>query len=257
MNQEIINQIKERLHSIENGLTKAEFQASFKALMDLVLKTEKGLVERNQKINSELLTMFGSFANSATNKVSTEVAKKLTDGLKELKTALRNETKEIISELKTSIEEIKQNLSDSKSVNEAKLDILAATLRKEMPVIPEQKVYDATPLTQEIEKLKDDIKLLGEEMTNVKETRRFGGGHTDIGIIYTLGRIGKTETPSGAINGSNTVYTVSQPIHFIFSFSINGQAIEDSQYTVAGNTITFTSAIDASLSGTNFRIKYA
>lgn len=257
MHQEIINLIKERLHSIENGLTKTEFQASFKALMDLVLRTEKNLVERNQKINSEILSLFGNFSTKTSNQLTNELSKKLTEGLNNLKAQLKTDTKEIIKELTKSIEQIKENLKEVDSIQEEKHEEMMEIMRKEIPVIPEQKMFDATPINEEINKLKEDIKLLGEEMTNVKETRRFGGGHTDIGIIYTLGRIGKTETPSGAINGINTVYTVSQPIHFIFSFSINGQAIEDSQYTVAGNTITFTSAIDASLSGTNFRIKYA
>ena len=58
------------------------------------------------------------------------------------------------------------------------------------------------------------------------------------------------------IDGVNTVYAVTQPINAVLSFAINGMVIMDSEYTVSGRTITFTTAIPSAYSGQTFRIVY-
>ncbi len=65
-----------------------------------------------------------------------------------------------------------------------------------------------------------------------------------------------TETPAGAVNGINTVYTVLHSINTVVNFAINGQYIHPSAYSVSGSTITFVTALDASLSGLLFTIVY-
>lgn len=65
-----------------------------------------------------------------------------------------------------------------------------------------------------------------------------------------------SETPVGAINGINTVYTVSNTITTVIGFWINGQFIHPSEYSATGTTITFVTALDASLSGTGFTISF-
>jgi hypothetical protein len=76
------------------------------------------------------------------------------------------------------------------------------------------------------------------------------GGGGGIGTIYT-------ETPTGNIDGINTTYTTAHTITSILSFAINGQFIHPADYSVAGSTITFSVALDASLSGLPFTIIYA
>lgn len=66
-----------------------------------------------------------------------------------------------------------------------------------------------------------------------------------------------TETPSGTINGSNKNFTTAHTINTIYSFGINGQFIHPVDFSVAGSTITFVTAPDASLSGTPFTIIYS
>lgn len=65
-----------------------------------------------------------------------------------------------------------------------------------------------------------------------------------------------SETPSGLINGSNTVYTTTWSINVVLTFSINGQIIHPSEYTTSTNTITFGTALPSDLSGTSFTITY-
>lgn len=71
-----------------------------------------------------------------------------------------------------------------------------------------------------------------------------------LGTIYT-------ETPTGAIDGSNKAYTTAHTINTVLSFYINGEFIHPSQYSVSGDTITFVTALDSSLSGLPFTIIYA
>jgi len=84
-----------------------------------------------------------------------------------------------------------------------------------------------------------------------------GGGAVSIQV--NSGGVGTiyTETPSGAIDGSNTSYTTAHTITTIFSFAINGQFIHPSDYSISGSTITFGTPLDASLSGLPFTIIYA
>lgn len=82
-----------------------------------------------------------------------------------------------------------------------------------------------------------------------------GGGV--IAITISGGATPYTETPSGLINGANKTYTTLHAITSIFSFAINGQFIHPADYGVSGSTITFTTALDGSLSGLPFTIIYA
>jgi len=66
-----------------------------------------------------------------------------------------------------------------------------------------------------------------------------------------------TETPTGLIDGVNDTYTTTTTITNVYSFAINGQFIHPAEYTVAGNTITMTAPLDASLSGLGFTIIYS
>lgn len=65
-----------------------------------------------------------------------------------------------------------------------------------------------------------------------------------------------TETPQGSIDGSNTSYSTKQIIAIIYSFSINGEAIDSSMYTFSNQTITFLNPLPVSLSGTPFEVVY-
>ena len=64
----------------------------------------------------------------------------------------------------------------------------------------------------------------------------------------------------GLVNGVNTAYTLKHPIHTVFSFEINGEDIDSSQYTVANSAtasvITFTTPLPASLANLPFEMVY-
>ena len=80
-------------------------------------------------------------------------------------------------------------------------------------------------------------------------------------LLVTASSTVYTETPSGAINGTNTSYTTVNSINNIFSFAINGQYLHPyngtvGDYTFSGSTITFRTALPSALSGYPFTIVY-
>ena len=84
-----------------------------------------------------------------------------------------------------------------------------------------------------------------------------GGGTSAIGVRQAFKYIAHTEAPVGAINGSNTTYTVSNDIWWVAGFTLNGETIAElPNFTFANKTITFASPIPAVYSGKDFEIKY-
>lgn len=81
-------------------------------------------------------------------------------------------------------------------------------------------------------------------------------GNGRITITSSAASTTYTETPSGLINGSNVTYTTTNTITTVLNFHINGMYIHPGEYTTTGTTITFLTALDASLSGTGFTIVY-
>lgn len=84
-------------------------------------------------------------------------------------------------------------------------------------------------------------------------------GHGNITVVITGGGVPTiyTETPTGLIDGANKTYTTAHSIASVFSFAINGQFIHPSDYSKSANTITFGTALDASLAGLPFTVIYA
>lgn len=98
----------------------------------------------------------------------------------------------------------------------------------------------------------ETLNLIGTTITPRGDGREVditfpGGGATSIYV----------ETPTGTIDGANKTYTTLNAITTVISFAINGQFIHPTDYSVLGSTITFGTALDASLSGTPFTIVYA
>lgn len=89
---------------------------------------------------------------------------------------------------------------------------------------------------------------------NISVTRT--NGRKVIAVTGITGTTFYAETPTGAVNGSNKIYTVANTITTILNFTINGVYIHPADYSFAGTTITFTTALDASLTGLPFTVVY-
>ena len=105
-----------------------------------------------------------------------------------------------------------------------------------------------------------DQRWRGGGLSKVSTDSTLTGSGTPSSPLSVIGGGGSTtfytETPLGLINGSNMVYTTLNPIGTIVTFAIDQTFIHPVQYTYTGNTITFTSPFDESLSSSPFTIVY-
>jgi hypothetical protein len=127
------------------------------------------------------------------------------------------------------------------------------TIKEETPEETITKVNKAfTKINRErVEGLEEELKRI----ESIKSTQ--GGGVSNLRIQQAFKYILKTETPVGDIDGVNTEYTVSQQIFAVLAFSLNGEVIPQiPNYTIAGNKITFSTALPTDYSGLDFEIKY-
>ncbi len=104
---------------------------------------------------------------------------------------------------------------------------------------------------------KDRIKGLEDEIKRITTIHRGGGGVSAIGVRQAFKYIAHTEQPTGAIDGVNTTYTLKNDIWWIAGFTLNGEQVAQlPNFTYAGKTITFGTAIPAAYSGKDFEVKY-
>lgn len=162
-----------------------------------------------------------------------------------------------------------ETLRDGKDADEEKItESIKDVLRAELPnKIREDFLATASTLVgvvkEGLEALEGDDRLSIEAINGLEErlraaeTKSTGGGVTNARIQQAFKYILKTEAPSGDINGVNTDYTVTQPIFAVLSFSINGESIAQlPNYTLSGKTISFSEALPAVYSGSDFEVKY-
>ncbi len=93
--------------------------------------------------------------------------------------------------------------------------------------------------------------------TGVSSVTTNPDGTIDVSLTAGAAATTYTETPTGTINGNNKAFTTVHAITTIYSFALNSAYIHAGEYSVVGSTITFTTAPDASLSGTSFTIVYS
>lgn len=196
----------------------------------------------------------------------------ITKTIEELATKLKNTNSEDIKDIKTNVESrlnkaisecygIMKSMQTEHQVGMNYLYDKVTKLEDGLDGEPGEPGKDANPevvanlVTSQLWPLwEEELKKLREE---IAQRRLGGGGGTSaIGVQFALGKLIKHETPTGDIDGVNVTYTVTQDIHAVITFGINGMVLHDNEFSISGRTITMTTAIPAALSGTRFRISY-
>lgn len=238
----------------EDTLTKEMFVDAFANVVNFIKKFRA----QNDKDFNALKSGIGSLTQKLQNDNSLSAA----ETKRLIKSALDKALKDQSNSLNFVRDRVRR-LRDGKDADET---AIVSTVLALLPEHKETILDNPTELRDKLESLEGEeglqlksVKAL-EEKVKILEERplggRGGGGVTDVGVKFALGRLVNTETPTGAINSSNVTYTVANEINAVLSFGINGEVIHDDEYTFAGNTITFTTALDSSLSGLSFRIVY-
>lgn len=249
----------ERLLSLmdEDSLTKEDFVKAFKSVVDILNTKFSDIRQANAQEMAQLRSLLEKANKEKGDALSSGVTTTMTDAVSKLNVArqkLETEQKATMDLIRDKLrafreftEEDKQDITDE--VREALVDMI--------PEIPELQI--PTEITDSLQQIMAEHEKQRKDIEELKERpigRVGGGGHTDIGVQASMGRIVKTETPSGAIDGANTDYTLQGTPHAVLAFHINGQAIPSADYSVSGKTITFSTALPSALSGTEFEIVY-
>ena len=181
----------------------------------------------------------------------------------------------LTTQLGVRIEEVKLEIPEIPEIPEIDFTEVFERIRDIENKIPEIPEPD-TPkqIREKLKSLKDKDKLpisaikdLENELKKIKdlENRTLkgfqniprGGGVSALGVRQAFKLIAHTEAPVGDIDGVNTTYTVNHDIYYVFGFTLNGEQIAElPNFTYAGRTITFSSALPAVYSGKDFEVKY-
>lgn len=170
-----------------------------------------------------------------TNDDIDEIAKKIVSLIPQEKFDPAPLKAEILAELETFKEEIKNELNKPKEEINFEVELPKYGLA----------IRDGLELLSGDDRLKiEAIKDLREELDKLKSGagRMFGGGFNLMAMnIHII----DDETPSGTINGVNKVFTLAHspdPVGSVKVFLNGARQRVTEDYTISGNTITFTTA---------------
>jgi len=241
-----------------DSLTKEQYKGDIKKILDFLLK----LKEKNRAEFENLNKRFSTQSEELTGNNTISISK-LKDDFTELINKALKEQENGLNFIRDKV----RKLTDGKDGRDADEKKMVKRVLAQI-ILPEQKemILD-TPeeMANKLEELKGEdrlrikaIKGLEEKLAEL-ENRPLGGkggGMTDFGVKMSMNRMVKTEVPSGLINSTNKVYTVTGKISAILSFGINGQIIHSDEYSFTNRTITFITALPTELSATRFEIIY-
>jgi hypothetical protein len=231
-----VQKLKNVLELLKNDLSKEEFLAAFKKVLDLV----KTIKERNDKELSLLQENFRFLSEKIKTDYSSDIDKFKTDfsallkkEIETLKTdqAIRfGDLSEKLTLTDTSVAEVKERAIPTIEELENDIPKLGEKIRDSLELLIGDDRLDKSA----IKGLEEDFKALEDK---IMSSRKLGGGTPRLRVIK--------ETPSGTINSSNTTFTISKTPMIDLDLFLNGALQREGatyEYTISGKTITYNSA---------------
>lgn len=203
-------------------------------------------------INSEMAKIRGD-----AEKQSKQLDDKISQAKISLETGVKKVLDEALMEQESGMNFVRDKVRDLKDGADADEEIMIERLRAMIPepetfTIPKEILTTLQNNSKKIKELEDFI----ERFRKLPVGGRGGGGTSDIGNAASLGRIIRTETLSGTIDGVNTEFTVPTKITTILGYMLNGRAVPSGDYTISGRSITWGTAPIAAFSGKDHEIIY-
>lgn len=250
MDEKKLKKLEEMMKLLNESLTKEEFIKSFETVIKLVetLKKSNGkefdLMHKNFSLMSEKM-------KNDTNSDVAEKKKEMLDYCHAEMEKMYKEHEKMMAMMDKKMAEVK----DGKDADEEKIiaEVVSKIkipnieeLEKDLPKLGEP-IRDGLELLKEGEKLSiqaiQDLSKIIEEM---KKDVATAGSKTGASLISKRIRFIDDLTPAGAINGVNTVFTISKsPETGSLKVYVNGQRMRvTTDYTLSGGdkTITFVTA---------------
>ena len=245
----------------DDAMTTEEFVQAFELVIGVVTEA-RNLTER------ELLTIKEA-CQEVFQKLDNQKNEMFADIKERLLKLIDSKTSEFETKTESKLKDFEARVDKIENGKEADEERLTSQILSLIPPAKElqpetgegiiQKINENDTIlinSEKVEGLDEKLKDLDEKITNIPKSRG-GGGVSAIGVAQAFKYIAKTEQPVGLINGSNTTYTVSSNIWWIAGFTLNGENIAQlPNFTFAGRTITFSSALPSAYSGKDFEIKY-
>lgn len=253
MNEEKLQIFKNSMDTLGKTVTKTEFLTAFKEVLKIVKDIKDTNSTEFKAIHEYMMTHSGKIQSD------------MTTGLSDIKGQVNHMF------VKNRMDALHKMIEDKlATVENGKDSVVPGPQGKKgdkgdsgtngSPDTPKQ-------VRDKLEKLTGDERLDISAIKGVDELQKGfdekiskiprGGGTSAIGVRQAFKYIAHTEAPVGNINGVNTTYTVKNIIWWIAGFTLNGEQIAQlPNFTYAGRTITFSSAIPAVYSGKDFEIKY-
>lgn len=247
--EEKLKMLESLMASFDSAASIEEFVQMFVVVVETIKAMKDRIDKREEKVDKTLKNI-----HKAVDEFLAQSDQRDQKKVKEI----RDQVEAFFKEEREERERFSEKMnSQERTVGETITSFKDKFLREMRTVIEQQPAPQFPPeVMQEMQEMLQRVKEV-EEKAKTATRRVGGGGITDMGVTFSLGRLVKVETPTGDIDGVNTTYTVTQPIHAIFSFMINGEVIPDADFAVKGNSLVFTTAIPAAYSGKDFEIRYA
>ena len=291
--KEKLRRLEELFKVANEGLSEKKFDEAFESIIRLILKVESDLIKKHNTRLTELKEFPSELAGNLKN-LQEQLAKKLQTNNDESLLRLKSDVDKILDQLNQFSQVNTQKIDKALREQERGMNFIRDKVRKikegddgdpgkdghtptkdELlaliePLIPEiEETKEETPEEHrnKLEQLEGDERLPIEAIKGwdelIKRVERSlssiprGGGTSAMGVAQAFKYIAHTEEPVGNIDGSNLIYTVSKDIWWIAGFTLNGENIAElPNYTFAGKTITFSSALPAVYSGKDFECKF-
>lgn len=215
--QRSIRRVEDILKLVTDGITKEEFVKSFESIVNLILKVEKSLIEKQEKIRQTLKLLGESVRDNSSLSLS-ETKTKIDKRLSEIRDG---------SDGKDGVDG-KDGISgkDGADGKDADIQEVISLILRELP----------------IEGLEEKIDILKKEMTRLRQMPLGRAMGPSVITPRPLSNI----TPTGSINGSNTAFVLPKaPKTDSERVYLNGVRMRkgsDNDYTVSAKTITFNTA---------------
>ena|SRR3990167_3332621 len=250
-----LKKLENLLNLLDESLTKEEFVKSFEAVVNLILKVQKDLQDKNEVAIDSLEKMFEKLAlklESANKEDITEIKVKIEGALKDQQAGMNL---------------IYDKMKDIRSGRDADEEKIVEKVLARIPPPPQfEKVEPETPeqTRNKLEYLKGKERLRIEAIAGLKEAieelkERKPLGDRILGMGGGKRPIYVQEVPSGTLDGSNREFTLTTNyVSDSVSISVNGveqRPGSTREYILSGKTITF-AADNIPVEGDNLWVKY-
>jgi len=223
-------------------ITRAEFLEHFDSLVDIVNEVK----DNNLREFTSMVKTHKDFTGNATTTKDSTIAE-LRAELNRVIGELGKSHADINAKINARIMEVKDGLN-GRDADETKI---IEAVRSQI-VIPEPEQMSNNIIRDKLEKLRGKERLEIDAINGLKkklkelEDRPLGGGGGGFSYIHMDRHFVDDETPSGTVNGTNKIFTITKTPNPTGSLKVyvNGQRMKagGEDYTLSARTITFVTA---------------